>query len=171
MLLFSGKKIKVSLSYNGSIVTYEIDQHQNLKYIKHLFAQANPGIDFTPIIALESNKVPFSINDELTQLVDISKNNPNLNLLVIKPETQPKKQIKPPIKCKCSNEVEFFCFKCQTFICHSCNKKNHINHYTLFCLITNISKFLKITTNVIFIYASHQIFKCAPKICNSFIYH
>lgn len=146
MLLFSGKKIKVSLSYNGSIVTYEIDQHQNLKYIKHLFAQANPGIDFTPIIALESNKVPFSINDELTQLVDISKNNPNLNLLVIKPETQPKKQIKPPIKCKCSNEVEFFCFKCQTFICHSCNKKNHINHYIISITKDTIEKSIKLFT-------------------------
>lgn len=142
MLLFSGKKIKVSLTYNGSTVTYEIDQHQNLKYIKHLFTQENPEIDFTPAIALESNKIPFTINEELTQLGDISKHSPNLNLIVIRPESQPKKQI----KCKCSNDVDFFCFKCKIFICNSCNKKKHGNHYTISINKDTIEKSLKLFT-------------------------
>lgn len=142
MILFSGKKINVNLIYNGIKSTFELDQHQPLKYIKHLFKQIHPSLPFIPTISLPSS-TPFTAEDDPTHLIDISGGSLNLTLVLAPPlENEPEEKL----RCQCDNEVESFCVSCQEFCCGCCGRKNHSGHYVMNINMDNIEDSIKLMT-------------------------
>ena len=142
MILFSGKKINVNLIYNGIKSTFELDQHQPLKYIKHLFKQIHPSLPFIPTISLPSS-TPFTAEDDHTHLIDISGGSLNLTLVLAPPlENEPEEKL----RCQCDKEVESFCVSCQEFCCGCCGRKNHSGHYVMNINMDNIEDSIKLMT-------------------------
>ena len=143
MILFSGKKINVNLIYDNIKSTYELDQYQPLKYIKHLFKQIHPGVSFVPTISLPSS-VPFTSEDDLTHLIDISKGSLNLTLVLGQPTQD--NEIRGDLRCICGKEVESYCITCKEFGCTYCNRKNHSSHIMININKDNIEDSIKLMT-------------------------